>query len=331
MVPLPPEGQDPEGGAEAGDQPRGEHPAKRLTARSHGQGNRRCHQCVERHEQVAQPGEGQHRCGSGPTPAGLEAPDHEADVDEAGRHGQREGELAGHGRHQVAAHDVERPVEHERQGGHGGQRRAGEGQTGQAPRQPSGHRHDHQATDRHPLQRHAVVDRNHQHGGRTQQGQPGDPAGGPVAQQACRNQADGRQHDHQERRGQADVHGHDQQHRDHHVEVVGGEPGVPVGRPPGEAEPGQQLVADEGRSPDVGAQVAAGRGGPGEEQAVRVDDPQDEQDAAPHEEAGHPCGQRDASQDCHQRAGGAIGTVLRVGRGRLGSGLRDGLAHPVGI
>ena len=238
VVPLPPEGQYPEGRAEPGDQTRGEHPPQRPTARSHGQGDSRCHQRVEHHEQVEQPGEGQHdRCGA-TTPARLKAPDHEADVDEACSHGQSEGELACHGRHQVAAHDVERPVEHEWQGGHRCQGRARERQAGEAPRQPSGHRHDHQAADRHPLQRHAVVDRYHQHGERSQQDQAGDPAGGPVAEQACCDEADGGDRDHEQRRCQADVDGHDQQHRDHHVEVVGGEPRVPVGCPPGEAEPG---------------------------------------------------------------------------------------------
>ena len=49
------------------------------------------------------------------------------------------------------------------------------------------------------------------------------------------------------------------QRRDHHVELVGGEAGVPVGRPAGEAEVGQQVVAQVGRAPDVGAHVAAGR------------------------------------------------------------------------
>ena len=79
--------------------------------------------------------------------------------------------------------------------------------------------------------------------------------GAPEHQAGGRGQRD----EHRPAAEQPDVERHDQQRRDHHVELVGGEAGVPVGRPAGDAPLGQQVVAEVGRAPHVGAHVATGR------------------------------------------------------------------------
>ncbi len=52
---------------------------------------------------------------------------------------------------------------------------------------------------------------------------------------------------------------HDQQRREHHVELVRGEAVVPVGCPAGQLAVRQDVVAEERRTPHVGAHVAARR------------------------------------------------------------------------
>ena len=74
---------------------------------------------------------------------------------------------------------------------------------------------------------------------------------------------------------------HDQQRREHHVELVRGEAGVPVARPARELAVGQQVVAQVGGAPHVGAHVAAGRRGVREQQ-VGLQVPEHERDARHH-------------------------------------------------
>ena len=52
--------------------------------------------------------------------------------------------------------------------------------------------------------------------------------------------------------GQDQAQQDDRERREHHVELERGEPGVPVGRPPGEPALGEQVVAQVGRAPTRG-------------------------------------------------------------------------------
>ena len=223
-----------------------------MAARPQDDGHRRGHQGVKGDQQVAEPSEGQKDGRRSTPPSGLQAPDQQTQVHEDDGHGQGKGKLAGHGRHEIATHDVERPVEQERQGGYSGESRTGEGQARQAAGEPPGDRHDQQAGHRDPLESQAVVNGDHQHDQRGQQGQQGRPASRATTDHPHGGPAESRQHHGQQRRGETNVHGHHEQHGDHHVEVVGGETGIPVGGPAAEAELGQQLVTKEGRSPNVG-------------------------------------------------------------------------------
>ena len=260
VVPTPPEREDPERRAESGHQAGGHQPPQGLSTGTQSKGNQRRHQGEERHQQMAQSGQRKYGGCRSAAPTGLHTPNQEAQVHEAGRHGERVGEFARHGRHQVPAHDVERLVEQEREGGHGGERGTRERESGQSTGGPPGHRHDHQTGHGDPLDGHAVVDRHDEDHQRCQQAQPYRPARQAVSvDQHPGGQQDG-QHHGQQRGGQAHVDGHHHQHRHHHVEVVGGESGVPVRCPSGQAKPGQQLVTEERRPPHVGAEVTAGGG-----------------------------------------------------------------------
>ena len=87
--------------------------------------------------------------------------------------------------------------------------------------------------------------------------------------------------------GQDDVEDDHSQRRDDHVELVGGEAGVPVGRPAREAEVRQQVVAQVRRRPDVGTHVAAGRRAVREQQ-VGMELRQREDHGADHDPEGDP-------------------------------------------
>ena len=122
---------------------------------------------------------------------------------------------------------------------------------------------------------------------RAGEGQVGELAEGPGGDGQRQHAADGHQlegdavGDHQAEQG-------DQQRRDHHVELVGGEAVVPVGRPAGEATLGQQVVAQEGRTPHVGPHVATGRGVVGEEVArTELDEREDHAHAHHHQRHQH--------------------------------------------
>ena len=128
--------------------------------------------------------------------------------------------------------------------------------------------------------------RKHHHGAGAPQARY--PASGPATDQDHRSGRRDEGNQYRQWSDEADVDGNDGQHGDHHVEVVGGEPGVPVGGPAAEPEPGQQLVAEEGRPPHVGTQIAAGRGGLGEQDSVGVDHPEDEQGRKAHRGTGQP-------------------------------------------
>jgi len=100
---------------------------------------------------------------------------------------------------------------------------------------------------------------------RAREPQPGQLAEGPGRR---RHEHDPADHDQLEghRIRQDDVQGEDRQERHHHVEVEGGGPGVPVGRPAAEPPVGQEVVPQVGARPDVGAHVAAGGGGVAEDE-----------------------------------------------------------------
>ena len=134
---------------------------------------------------------------------------------------------------------------------------------------------------------------------------------------------------HRDAVGQHDVQQHDQQRRGQHVELVGGEAGVPVGRPAGEPPVRQQVVAEVGGAPHVGAHVAARRGGPREQQ-VRVELREHEGRARQHDERPDPalggCPQRRAEPACARRPRGSEASSGGVGSG---AGARTSVAMAI--
>ena len=233
VVAAPPERQHPERCQQSGQDPRSGQPAQRRTSGAQQEGHAGCDQGEERHQEVAEARQGEEQRRPGPVAARLDPPHHEAYVDEAGGDGEGEGELPRHRRHEVAPHDVERAVEDEQEGRHRQQGGARERQAGEAAQGPAGNRHGDQAGDRHELDRHAVVDGPDEECDASQRPGHRDPPPGPPAEhpdQPCDGQ---RRHREGQRDEQADIDRHDHEHRHDHVEVVGGESGVPVRGPAG--------------------------------------------------------------------------------------------------
>ena len=217
---------------------------------------------------------------SSPMPTGL----HTARSDPEEHHGkgqtERVGELARHGREQVAAVDVEAAVEQERDRGDRHQARPGECQAAEFAHRPGSDRKGHHAGDDDQLHCCAVVDR-HDHyeadcGDCDEGGVTGGSGADAVASQhKARAERASCEDRHPERAAETHVDHHDQQRRDHHVEGEGREPGVPVGRPSRETKLRQQDIAQVRRRPDMGAHIAPGRRGVVEPE-VRLDVPGDE-------------------------------------------------------
>ncbi len=190
--------------------------------------------------------------------AGAKPAHDHAEVEE--RQGQADGEreLTRERGGDVAAVDREVAVEQEEHRCHGEQRRAGEGQVGQPAEGVGAERERDHAQDRHELERRPVreLDAAHRHHDRRGDERPPLPAGRADARphdEAGRHQRD----DHRPTAEDPHVERDDQQRRDHHVELVGGEAGVPIRRPPGDPTGRQQVVAEEGGTPDVRPHVAA--------------------------------------------------------------------------
>ena len=99
-------------------------------------------------------------------------------------------------------------------------------------------------------------------GGGGQAGGPGKGHSGQLAESPGgdrqEDQAGHRDQLERHRVGEHDVHGDDHEHRKGEVVDEGGEPAVPVRRPSGQPEVGQQVIAQIGREPHVGAHVPAG-------------------------------------------------------------------------
>ena len=202
-------------------------------------------------DQVAQPGERQQDRGHRSVLPGAQPPDHEAEVQDREGQADRERELTGEGRRDVAAVDREVPVEQEHDRGHRQEGGAGERQVGQAAERVGAHRQGEQPEDRHELERRAVrqLDReDRDRDGRRHQA-PTSPASAHPRGQEHEARRGGQRDDHRPATEQADVERHDQQRRHHHVELVGGEPGVPVGGPAGDPALGEQVVAEVARDP----------------------------------------------------------------------------------
>ncbi|MCE2510966.1 MAG: pentapeptide repeat-containing protein [Acidimicrobiia bacterium] len=161
QAPVPPERQHPPGAESRGERSGGDgpgEPAAPLVGAPRQDEQQRSHrgQREEGGEQVHQPGEGQQSAGQDPvTPRGHAPRCHAYEQDRAGQ-AQRVGELARHGRHEVAAVDVERAVEQEQQRGHRSQHLTLGGDPAQTRHRPHRHRQRHHAGDRHQLQSDAV-------------------------------------------------------------------------------------------------------------------------------------------------------------------------------
>ncbi len=169
---------------------------------------------------------------------------------------QRERELAGQRRCNVAAVDGEVRVEqeHGRTQGH----EAGQGlrRTGETTHRISRKWKEHQAGDRHQLEGDPVGQSDHQDRHQAGHG-PGEcPMLGPTARRCEGTTESNQRHGHAEEGVEAGIHREDRQRRHHHVEVVGGEPGVPVRGPARQPARGQQVVPHVGGPPHVGAHVA---------------------------------------------------------------------------
>ena len=144
------------------------------------------------------------------------------------------------------------PVEEEDHRADGEQRRAGERQVGEAAGDVAADRQGEQADDRHQLEGDAVRQADAERRATTRRREPAAATGGRARgprRSAPSSDADGRPAHReaqaaaaatsarQQRRPalEAGVEDDDQQRRDDHVELVGGEAGVPVGRPAREA------------------------------------------------------------------------------------------------
>ena len=183
---------------------------------------------------MGEPGEREQRRSGSPMPTGLHASRSDPEEHHRKRQTERVGELARHGREQVAAVDVEATVEQERDRGDRHQTRPGERQAAKSAHRPGGDRKGHHAGDDDQFHCCAVVDRNDHHEADCGHSDEGGVTGGSrddaVANQhkarAERTSCDDR---HPERAAKAHVDHHDQQRRDHHVEGEGRKSGVPVG------------------------------------------------------------------------------------------------------
>ena len=107
--------------------------------------------------------------------------------------------------------------------------------------------------------------------------------------------------------GQDHVEGDDRQRRHDHVEAVHREAGVPVHAPARQLEVWEQVVAQVGRTPDVGAHVAAGRGVVVEDQ-VRLHVQRVEVDHVHHDHGGDDQGER-RDGEAHRAARSATAGV----------------------
>ncbi len=228
---------------------------------------------------MAQPGQGEQHRGEGAVATRVEALEHHPEVQQRQAERDRERELPRQRGRDVPAVDREAPVEEERQRRHrehGGRREAG---ARHAPERVGADGQGHHAEDRDQLERHAVrqPDQGERHDGPGQR-EVAAPALRPERRR--RPERHDARHGGDERRGavQAGVQQHDEQRRQHHVELVRGEAGIPGPGPPGDLPVRQQVVTQEGRTPHVGAHVAAGGGGVAQQQ-VRLQVPHHEPDA----------------------------------------------------
>ena len=142
-------------GLDAGP-PRGD---RRFVDDVHHQQHRRQSQREERGDEVAQSDEGQQHGRRRPVCARTEAVDEYAEVGDRQGQADREGELAGHRRRDVAAVDREVLVEQEREGRDRQQRGGRVRESGEAAEQVGRDRHGDDAGDGHELERRAVGQR----------------------------------------------------------------------------------------------------------------------------------------------------------------------------
>ena len=267
VVAPPEERQHPERGEQTGDRHHGRQPPQAGLGGVHDEEQAGAGEDEERRDQVAQPRRREQAGGQGAVPAGAQAPDGHAEVEDGERQADREGELARHRRRHVPADDVavavelRLPVEQEQQGGHRAQRRDRERQVAQPAEGVGGEGQADEPADRDELEGDVVRDRDDQH----EPDEPDDEQHASPSVEAARAPARRRDRggDHGRRDGQQardpDVERHDQQGRDHHVELVRGEAVVPVRCPARQAQLGQQVVQEVVGAPHVGAHVATGR------------------------------------------------------------------------
>ena len=187
QTPVPPEGQHPPG-ADGGGHRTGDHCPSQASAprrpapSAHQQQGRSSPESEEGGEDVQQPGQSQQRSGQHPIAARAHALGRHADVCHRAGKAERVGELARHGRHQVAAVDVERAVEKEQNGGRSREGLARTCDTTHTGHSPDGGRKHHHAGDGHELERHPIGHGNSQQ--RHQRGRDGgrEPDAGPGPQ-----------------------------------------------------------------------------------------------------------------------------------------------------
>ena len=184
-APVPPERQHPPRAESRGQRSGGDGPTEPAapSGRAPRQNEQQCSrrgQREESREQVQQPGEGQQGAGQDPVTPGGHASRRHAEVQDRAGQAQRVGELARHRRHEVAAVDVERPVEQEQQGGRRSQRLTFGGDSAETGHRPYRQRQRHHPRDRHQLQSDPVGhgDREQRQAGRGH-GRSRPPAGSP--------------------------------------------------------------------------------------------------------------------------------------------------------
>ena len=145
---------------------------------------------------MGEPGQCEQAAGQHPALTCAHPPGRDTDVEHGDRETHREGELPRHRRHDVAAVDVERSIEQEREGHDRQQRRAGEGEATEAPGRIRGEREGDDARDRDQLHRHAVGDRHdEQTSDHRERGDDAPPSPRPAGQMMGQRSDRGRQDD----------------------------------------------------------------------------------------------------------------------------------------